>query len=92
MSRQVGLGKVGSAPAQDLVLLLGQLDPLVRFTQCVGEPALQARRRDAEVLRDLGDYQGARQEVSPQPIDPSQYRGNRREDEAMVDSASEEVT
>jgi Lhr-like helicase len=68
------LREVGSRPAKDLVLLLEQLDPLVRLTQRIGlaaglararrarrfavidrEPALETRRRDAEVFRDLGD-------------------------------------
>ena len=32
-SRQIGLRQVGRGPAQDFVLLLEQLDPLVRLTQ-----------------------------------------------------------
>src|SRR6185436_8879095 len=35
-SRQIGLRQVGRGPAQDLVLLLEQLDPTPRFPQLTG--------------------------------------------------------
>jgi hypothetical protein len=72
----MSLRQIRRRTAQDLVLLLEELDPLVRLTQRIRlttgpglargasrvalvdrEPPLQARRRDAEVLRDLGDGQ-----------------------------------
>src|SRR5690606_23277264 len=82
----MSLRQIGRSAAQDLVLLLEQLDPLVRLPQRVGlatrlwrarrpgrvllvdrQPALQTRRRDTEVLGDLG-HRGIGLPVDPDHI------------------------
>src|SRR5690606_20072304 len=82
----MSLRQIGRSAAQDLVLLLEQLDPLARLPQRVGlatrlwrarrpgrvllvdrQPALQARRRDTEVLGDLG-HRGIGLPVDPDHV------------------------